>query len=151
MVVYDDPDAMIAWAQERTPTGAPYREDARAIGLASDSDHSFVAVVVFDTFTPWDCQVHVVASRRWIDPIFMRHACAFAFLTCGYERVGAIISQDNRPALSLARWMGFRREGYQRMAGIHNEGMVALGLLRAQCRWLPKTMAPPRQAVRSAL
>lgn len=143
-MVYADPDSMIAWAQDRTPGRTPYRADARAIGLIDDE---LRAVVVFDNFTPWDCHVHIsTEGRHAMTEEFVRHCCAFPFITCGFDRVSATISTRHRAALSIARWVGFRREGLARGAGHDRLGMVLLGMTRQECRWLPRTLLPQKNA-----
>lgn len=146
---YDDEREMIAWAQSVTSTR--FRDDAHAIGVTDDG--LLLAVTVFDTFTPWDCQVHIVATEGgdWIDPTYMRHCCAYPFITCKLDRVSAQIRASNRPALTMARWMGFRREGLQRCAGPDRAGLVTLGMLRSECRWLPHPLAMSRQTLGAAI
>lgn len=137
-IVYDNAAAMIAWAEAITPTGFPYRPDARPIGL--ERGGRLEAVLVFDTFSPWDCQVHICAEgRHWVSRQLWQAGAAFAFLQCGYRRVSAQISVTNLRALSLARAVGFRREGLLQHAGVEGEGMVAMAMLRQSCRWLPRT------------
>lgn len=146
---YADEREMIAWAQ--TVTKALFRDDAHAIGLVDDE--VLLAVTVFDTFTRWDCQAHFVGtdSNRWLDPTYIRHCFAYPFITCGFGRVTALIAADNRPALTMARWVGFSREGLQRRAGDSQAGIVALGMLREECRWLPHPLATARQMACAAI
>lgn len=142
-LVYEDTDRLLAWAEKRTPTGFPFRDDATAIGL--ERAGALVAVVIFDTFTPWECQLHICAEgRHWTAPELWRAAAAYAFIQCSYQRVTAQISVKHRRALALARAMGFVREGFLRHAGIEGEGMVALAMYRGSCRWLPRTFLPLR-------
>lgn len=144
---------LIAWAEARTPTGAPFRSDARAVGLLDDDE--IVAALIFDTFSPWDCHIHICAEgRRWISPDLWRAGAAFAFLQCRYRRVTALISTQNRRARALVRAGGFRPEGLLTGAGMNGEGMVVFGLLARDCRWLPKTIGPllhPRHSGHSAV
>ena len=148
-VCYDHPDQLIAWAA--TTSGRKYRSDAQAIGL-TDGD-IIRAAVVFDTFSPWDVQVHVVANDSgpsWITTEFMRHCAAYPFITCKYDRVTATISRNNRPALALARYMGFKREGIARRSGPDRSDFVLLGLLRDECRFLPP-LVRYRQSTKAAV
>lgn len=142
-IIMDPQPELLAWAEARTPTGYPFRTDARAIGLVTNAD--LVAVLVFDTFSPWDCQTHICAEgRRWFAPDLWRAGAAFAFLQCGYGRISAQISVANRRALALARAAGFEREGVLAGAGMNQEGMVMFGMLASRCRWLPRTIGMPR-------
>ena len=150
-VVYADPESMIAWARARMPLGGAFRSDARAIGLARDGD--LIAVAVFDTFGPRDCVFSVAAEpgRRWLTREFCRHVAAFPFITAGLARLTCLISVDNPASIRFAEHMGLTLEGRLREAGHHGEDWLVYGLLRRECRWLPKSLAPPRQTARGAL
>ena len=141
-ILYQDPERMIAWAQERTP-GGTFRDDARAIG--SERDGELEAVVVFDTFGPRDCHMSVAAdySRPWLTREFMRHVAAFPFITCGFPRISTIVSERNERAIRFNEHMGLKLEGRKRKAGVDGEDWLLYGLLREECRWLPKTLFMP--------
>lgn len=143
-VVYSDPDAMIAWAQERTPGGG-FRDDARAIGL--ESGGVFIAVTVFDTFAPRDCVMSVAADteRAWLNQEYMRHVAAFPFIRCGFPRISTIVSELNTKAIRFNEHMGLKLEGRKRKAGLDGEDWLLYGLLREECRWLPKTLQMPQK------
>lgn len=141
---------MIAWAQERTPGGL-FREDARAIGQTISGE--LVAVTVFDTFGPKDCFMSVAAdyTRPWLTRDYMRHVAAFPFITCGFPRISTLVSEHNERALRFNRHMGLVLEGRKRKAGLDGEDILTFGLLREECRWLPRTFTPPRQKPAGAL
>lgn len=144
-VVYDDPDAMIAWAQQRTPGGL-FRRDARAIGLALDGE--LIAVTVFDTFGPRDCYMSVAANYEmpWLTREYMRHVAAFPFITCQFPRISTVVSEHNTRALRFNEHMGLKLEGRKRKAGLHGEDWLLFGMLREECRWLPRTLMPQKKA-----
>lgn len=149
-VAYEDPEQLLAWATQTT--GMTYRSDAQVIGLRDDE--ATRAAVIFDTFSPWDVQVHVVATDTagptWITDEFIRHCAAYPFITCKYDRVTATISIRNRPALVLAGYMGFKREGIARRSGPDRCDFVLLGLLREECRFLPP-LVRYRQSTKAAI
>lgn len=147
-VVYDDPDAMIAWAEVRL--ACTFRADARAIGLASAS--GLVAVTVFDTFGPADCHMSVAAEfrRPWLTREYIRHVVAFPFITCLLPRITCMVSEYNQRSIRFTEHMGLTLEGRKRRAGPHGEDWLMYGLLREECRWLPKSLRP-RQSPAGAL
>lgn len=132
---------LLAWLLERCD-GQP-REDAEVIGV--ERDGQLVAVVLFDTFSPTGCHVHIAAEgRRWFSRSAAAGIFAFPFVQCGHARVTATVPADNREACRLAAMLGFRREGVMREAGTGGEDFIVYGLLRRECRFLPFPMRQTR-------
>ena len=134
--VYDRQEELLAWAEARILGWRP-REDAVAIGR--EVDGRLVGVTVFDTHSPTTCFFHLAAGeRRWLTKEFIIVALSYPFLQCGYPRLSAMISENNRLSLRLARIGGWVEEGRMRRGGIEGEDIVMLGMLREECRWLPR-------------
>jgi hypothetical protein len=131
---------MIRWAEDRLP-GIRFRADAQAIGLervATDGTRSLCAVVVYDTFSPGQCQMHVVSEgRMWWSKLFAQHVAIHAFRTGKLHRISCTISEDNARALLFARRMGCKLEGRFREAGPKGEDYLSFGLLARECHYLP--------------
>lgn len=136
--VYDRQAELVTWAEARIPF-CSFRDDARAIGL--EMDGSIAAVVVYDTFTPISCFVHVAAARRkWFSPEFATVTMAFPFIQCGHRRINCLISQSNRMSLRLTRHFGWTQEGRIRCGGAEGEDLLLFGMLREECRWIRRAM-----------
>jgi hypothetical protein len=143
-VVYDDPDAMITWAAARL--GIRFRSDARAIGWAKGAQ--LLAVTVYHTFGEGDCEMAVAADtgRAWLSRTYMRHVSAFPFITCDLRRITCWIAEDNARSLRFARHLGLTQEGCKRDGAANGVDLLLFGLLRRECRWLPRSIVPmPRQ------
>jgi len=139
-VRYDRPGEMVAWAEDRI--GFAFHDEARAIGL--EQDGALVAVTLFDRFSSSGCNMHVVAlpDRPWLTRGYARHVAAYPFIQCGFRRVTLLIAADNARAIRFAEHFGCTLEGRLREAAHNGRDELVYGLLRRECRWLPKTIGP---------
>lgn len=137
-VVYGEDARFVEWAQE-TMGDIQFRNDAYALGVVHDG--VTVASVIFDTFGPSDCLIHVVSdgNRRWLSREVAIRVMAFPFLQCKFVRITAMISADNEPSLRFIRGFDrFQQEGVMRKGGTKGEDLILFGLLRQDCRWLKR-------------
>lgn len=132
---YHDSAAMLDWASRHL--GLPFRDDAKAIGLAGDDD--LRAVVVYDGFSACDCNMHVVSdgSGHWLTRAFLSVVFAHPFLQWRLRRVTGLVPARNTRALRFDIKLGFAYEGRCRHA-LPDDDIIVLGLLREQCRFIPK-------------
>ena len=103
-----------------------------------DGERLPVAVVIYDRISRVDCDCHFVTTgvRRWFHQGFAQWVAHVAFVQYGLRRVTAPISASNRPALMLARMVGFREEGRRRQACLDGSDEIVFGMLREECRYL---------------
>lgn len=134
--VYGNDDICVAWAEARHPVR--FRSDAVAIGRTNDAGE-LVAVVIFDTFSPTNCNVSVVSdgSRRWFDRRYATVCMAFPFNQCKFPRITAFVSTLNVESLAFSPRFGWVQEGVMRRAGAKGEDLIIYGMLREECLWLP--------------
>lgn len=139
-VRYQDPGAMVAWAAAQL--GGAYRYDSTAIGLEEAGE--LRAVVVIDNFETRDCHVSVVSTpgAPWRSDEFARAVSAFIFITAGLPRCTCMIPASHRAARALAVRLGAELEGTKRQAAPDGGDLLMYGLLRKDCRWVPKTLFP---------
>jgi RimJ/RimL family protein N-acetyltransferase len=64
--------------------------------------------------------------------------CAYAFNQLGCRRMSATVRADNVSVLDYCRRLGFSEEGVIRKKFNGDVDGIALGMLREECRWLPK-------------
>lgn len=138
--LYGHDERLIAWAQSRLQ--CEFRSDAKAIGLERNGD--IAGAVVFDTFSPGDCLVHLVSdgSRRWLTREFITRSMAYPFLQIGQPRISCIISSGNTDSLRFTRHFGWTQEGVLREAGAEGEDLILFGMLRRECRFLSPGLLP---------
>jgi len=136
-VVYEPQAEMIAWAEARI-SGNTFRNDARAIGVVRDG--ALCGVVVFDNFSVGQCCLSVASdgSRRWITREFLIRVFAYPFLQLKHWRLTCLVSASNEPSLRLCEHFGWKREGLIRRGAPDGSDMILLGLLREECRFLPR-------------
>lgn len=138
-VIYGEEDRLLPWAAERI--GVPrFRADAYTIGL--ERDGALVAVVVFDTFSDCDCNIHIASdgTRRWMNRELLLATFAYPFTQLGFRRITGLVAENNPEALAFDENLGFRREGYHPHAAGEGVGMITLGLLKENCRFIPQNI-----------
>jgi len=136
-LIYGQDERLLLWAAERI--GVPcFRDDARTIGYARDGE--LMAVVVFDGFSPVDCNMHIASdgTRRWLTRELLTAAFAYPFIQCGLRRVTGLVPAKNTDALRFDQHLGFRREGYHHKAAQNGGDLISLGLLRENCRFITR-------------
>lgn len=143
-LVYGRREELLAWAAERIGIER-FREDARAIGI--EKAGQLAGVVVYDTFSPTDCHMHVASdgSGHWLTREFLAHVFAYPFIQCGYLRVTAPIAESNTKSLNLNLRLGFKIEGFHPYAAVDGGAMVTTALMREDCKYLPATVRHMRK------
>lgn len=135
-LIYGEEDRLLPWAQERI--GVSFRRDAYTIGLRKNG--KVVAVVVFDNFSECDCNMHIASdgTRAWMNKSLLVSAFAYPFLQLRFNRVTGLVPAHNEAALAFDEHLGFVREGYHPKAGPEGGDLISLGMLRENCRFIPK-------------
>lgn len=135
-LIYGQEDRLLPWAQERI--GVAFRRDAYTLGLEKKGE--LVAVVVFDNFSEGDCNMHIASdgTRAWMNKSLLVSAFAYPFLQLRLNRVTGLVPANNEAALAFDEHLGFVREGYHPKAGPNGTDLVSLGMLREDCRFIPK-------------
>ncbi len=134
-LIFGDEHRLLPWAQERI--GVAFRRDAYTIGL--ERDGAIAAVVVFDNFSEADCCMHIASdgTKRWMSKELLIAAFAYPFVQLGLRRVTGMVPAKNAAALAFDEHIGFVREGYHPHA-LPDDDLVSLGLLRDNCRFIPR-------------
>lgn len=142
-LIYNDPERLKEWASAHYPD-ASVDGDTHSIGL--EIDGSLVVVCLYNGFTNHDCAMHVVSdgSRRWCSRGFLAAAFAYPFQQLNLSRVTAYVPARNTDALILDLKLGFVPEGIKREA-MGDDDLVVLGMLRRDCKWLPKEVEDGRR------
>jgi L-amino acid N-acyltransferase YncA len=137
-LLLNDDARLIPWAEEKI--GGPYAADAMAVGWG-DSE-SVRAVLVYDCWSPEQCHVHITSdgSGRFITRKFLAAGFYFPFVVHGRHRITGLIPRSNVPSLRFARHLGMKHEGTMREAATGRSDMIVLGMLRSECRFLPKDL-----------
>ena len=135
-LIYGEEHRLLPWARGRIGL-QDFRRDAYTIGLERDGE--LVAVVVFDSFSDVDCNMHIASdgTARWMTKELLLAAFAYPFVQLRLNRVTGMVPAKNADALAFDEHLGFVREGYHRKA-MPDDDIVSLGLLRENCRFIPK-------------
>lgn len=103
---------------------------------AFSAEGDVLAAVAFDSFTPYECCIHLVVD----DPLgvtrgTLRGVFQYPFVTCGFERLTALVSDANAASIAFLERVGFKLEGRKRKAIDGCDEMV-YGMLKSECRWI---------------
>lgn len=133
-LIYGEEKRLLPWAAERIGISA-FRRDAFSIGV--ERDGVLVAVVVYDTFSDCDCNIHVASdgSAQWLTRDALAGIFAYPFVQLGYRRVTSLIGTRNKASERFCRHLGFEQEGYCRHA-MPDDDIIIMGLLRERCRFI---------------
>ena len=133
-IVGEQRPIFIDWAQH-VMGGIRLARDAKTIAAVKGGE--ILAVVCYDTFTEFDCHMHIASngSRRWISRALLREAFAYPFIQCGLRRVTGLVAASNQDAMRFDLHLGFRIEGLCR-EGAPDGDLFILGMLRRECRFI---------------
>jgi len=134
-LIYGQEDRLLPWAQERI--GVAFRRDAYTLGLEKGGE--LVAVVVYDGFSEFDCNMHIASdgSSAWMNKSLLVSAFAYPFIQLKLNRVTGLVPSKNEAALKFDEHLGFEREGLHRKA-CGDDDLISLGMLKENCRFIPK-------------
>lgn len=134
-LIFGNEELLLPWAQERV--GVTFRRDAYTIGLEKNGE--LVAVVVFDSFSEFDCNMHIASdgSSAWMSKSLLISAFSYPFVQLKLNRVTGLVPETNTVALAFDEHLGFVREGLHPMA-CADGALVSLGMTRSSCRFIPK-------------
>ena len=134
-LIYGQEDRLLPWAQDRI--GVTFRRDAYTLGLEKAGE--LVAVVVYDSFGEVDCNMHIASdgTSAWMNKSLLVSAFAYPFIQLKLNRVTGLVPAKNELALKFDEHLGFVREGYH-PKGCKDDDLISLGMLRENCRFIPK-------------
>jgi RimJ/RimL family protein N-acetyltransferase len=122
------------WARARIPKLEAWMGEAKS--LAAMEDGRILGVVVFDAFTPYDVNMHIVIEdRRCVTRRILKEVFSYPFKQLGLRRVTGLVPASNVPALAFDLRLGFRHEG-RKLHGAGDEDEIVLGMTRESCRWI---------------
>jgi len=109
--------------------------------VARNARGIIVAIVLFDSFTPVACNVHMAIES----PMVLRHGffesiAHYTFIERNRQRLFGLVPSTNEKALKLNYHLGMKHIATIPNAledGVHYE---VLGLEKSECRWLPERM-----------
>lgn len=137
-LIYNNKESNLKWAREKIGIRS-FRSDAQCIGLRRGGN--LVAVAVFDTFSSFDCSIHIASdgSKKWLTRSFLTHVFAYAFIQCNLRRVSSQIAESNAASLRFNLKLGFKVEGRHPMAA-KDGALISTGMLRSDCPYVPESV-----------
>lgn len=125
----------LEWARARIPKLEAWMGEAKS--LAAVEDGRILGVVVFDGFTPYDANMHIVIEdKRCVTRAILKQVFHYPFRQLGLARVTGLVPSSNAAALDFDRRLGFFEEGRKLNAFGEGEDEVVLGMTTEECRWL---------------
>lgn len=130
----DNHEMTAEWVRKRIPKVEAWLPGFKTIRV--EEDGKILAAVVYDGFTPFDCNVHIAVahpagvSRKTIHAVF-----AYPFKQLKLVRVTALINSGNEGSQKFVARLGFICEGLKRQ-GFGSQDEMVFGLLASECKWL---------------
>lgn len=122
------------WAAARLPKVMAWLGTYKS--LAAIVGSRILGVVIYDGFTPYDCNLHlVIEDKHCLNRRTLRAVFRYPFEQLGLKRVTAQVPASNLKALDLDQRLGFTLEG-RKILGCGDEDELILGMTRGNCRWL---------------
>jgi RimJ/RimL family protein N-acetyltransferase len=117
--------------------GATYDPTRSAWISRLNDDGTPLAVVVFDRFDEYNCQMHIASdgTKRWYSREFVSTCYRYAFLQMNMRRISVVIREDNARSLKLCRQLGHVEEGVLKEWFGDKDG-VLMRMLKTECRWI---------------
>lgn len=100
-------------------------------------DGSPLAVVVFDRFSPFNCEMSIASdgTRKWFSREFVGVCFRYAFKQMGLKRVTVVVEETNAKSLKMCRQLGYVEEA--RLVQWYGDvDGIAFRMLKDECRWL---------------
>jgi len=112
-------------------------EAVKCVCIASiKPDGEIMGVVVYDRFSPWNCELSVASvTPKFIDRAFLRAVFRYPFIQCGLRRVTAVTEDGNDGALRINKRLGFVDEAKLKNWYGDTDGNM-LVMTRESCKWL---------------
>ncbi len=139
-LVSDRKDAVGRWVHSRIGYGFPF-ENYTAIGLERDGE--LVAGAVFNCFTGPDSEISIAADFVTRSALVAVFRYVFVQLDC--SRVTVHVPSKAKKTLLFCKRIGFVIEGRKRRA-IVGDDLIALGMLKDECRWIHEKPISPAAA-----
>lgn len=122
------------WVLEGIPKVAQWVDGFKS--LAAYEDGELLGAVVYDSFTPYECCIHVRLHKPGCKvPEVLRAVFAYPFEQLGLKRITGLVGANNDKGKELCRWLGFRFEGVKR-EGLGDEDEVIFGMTKNECPWI---------------
>lgn len=133
-LVGNDHERIGEWVRARVPKVERWLEGFRTI--AAIEDDCVLGAVVYDGFTPFDCNMHIaIDDRRCVTRAVLRSVFGYPFEQLGLARVTGLVPASNQAALDFDLRLGFRHEGCK-VKGCGDEDEIILGMTKSECRWI---------------
>jgi RimJ/RimL family protein N-acetyltransferase len=136
-------DQMVAeFVMDRIPEVPRDTGFGKFVALGIVRDNALVGGVVFHNYRGHDIEMSAASD----DPRFLmgrdtlKTLFFYPFVTAGCTRMTTITSQANKRARKIDEKLGFKLEGLIRRGWDGNKHAIVFGMLRSECRWLPKEL-----------
>jgi len=146
-VLYGADEEVAAFVRTRMPVEAQrlggFPEGGTiALGIVN-ADGKLVAGVVGFHFRKHECAGAVASDDASVwTPAVLRRLFRYPFVQKGYRRLTAYTGATNIRMQRLLRGVGFKLEGRLRHGLDGQEDLLVFGLLKEECRFLPKECRP---------
>lgn len=106
------------------------------VGIGLRRGGQLIAGALFVDLNRCNVWVHVAVRAAFgMTRGFVTRCLVYAFVTCGVQRVSAMIAASNRASLRIARKLGFQEEASLKGAAQDGGDVLVMALWRQECRY----------------
>lgn len=134
-----NPNAQITAKWVQAQIGIPFGwPECTSLALCEDGD--IIAGVIFEGYFAGSINIHVAAipGRRWMTRQFLQETFYYPFVQLDCHRLTGVVADSNEEAKRFDEHLGFVREGRIRKGAPDGTDLIIYGMLKEECRFLPK-------------
>lgn len=132
-LIVDDHQRIADWCEARIEHFAGWGSEPKAIGW--EVDGKLTGAVVYTNYSSGNVFASIACdaplARKFLFAIFYN-----PFVNWGCRHIGSMIEESNVKSINLCTRMGFSQEGRLRESAVNGEDVIAMGLLKRECRFL---------------
>jgi len=133
-VIYGADKIITQWVMARTSVKP--LPDATALGIMVSC--RVKVGVIYDRWNGANMEITIAAEKgtKGLRPSRMAALFAYPFITCGAQRLTALIDECNPRSLVLCENMGFEREAVLKRAAHDFGDVLVMRMFRNDCPWI---------------
>ena len=135
LIVFDQDCSLLAFASQVLQVD--YKPEQCAWISRLNDDGSPLVVVVFDRFSPFNCEMSIASdgTKRWYSRAFVSTCYRYAFNQMGLRRITVVVEEDNFKSLKMCRQLGHVQEAVLKEWFGDKDG-IAMRMTKKECKWL---------------
>lgn len=137
MILYGADQDVCEWVSNQL-FGENYAFDSKSKAIGVVKDNELIAGVIYNNYQPNLLIEMSIASidKQWCSKHNLRAFFKYPFIQLGLERVQTLCSAKEGGIIMFNQRLGFKKEGYHRMAWPLGGDAISFGMLKSECKWI---------------